>query len=173
VDILHQQFGIAQGMMTTIHAYTNDQSLMDTAHDDPYRGRAAALSMIPSNTGAAQAVGLVLPELAGRLDGMAIRVPTANVSMIDFHCVLKEEATAEAVNLAMKHAAEGQLQGVLAWNDKPLVSVDFCHHPASSIFDAGHTKAIGKQLKVMAWYDNEWGFANRLLDVCDYLQQWY
>jgi glyceraldehyde 3-phosphate dehydrogenase len=167
--VLQREFGIESGQMTTIHAYTNDQHLVDTAVDDLYRGRAGALSMIPTKTGAAEAVGLVLPELAGRFAGMAVRVPTADVSLIDLHCILSRAADKETINAAMQAAADSDLKGVLAYNDEPLVSIDFCHHPASSIFDAPHTKVLGRQTKVMAWYDNEWGFSQRMVDVAGYL----
>ncbi len=168
--ILQREFGIIGGQMTTIHAYTNDQHLVDTAVDDLYRGRAGAMSMIPTKTGAAEAVGLVLPELAGRFSGMAVRVPTPDVSIVDLHCILEKTATREAINAVMADAAAGALRGVLAYNEEPLVSVDFCHNPASSIFDAMHTRVLGAQTKVMAWYDNEWGFSQRMVDVALYLQ---
>ncbi len=163
--VLQREFGIESGQMTTIHAYTNDQHLVDTAVDDLYRGRAGAMSMIPTKTGAAEAVGLVLPELAGRFAGMAVRVPTPDVSLIDLHCLLKRPADKTAINQAMAEAAAGELKGILAYNEEPLVSIDFCHNPASSIFDAKHTSVIGNQTKIMAWYDNEWGFANRMVDL--------
>ena len=165
VKVLNDAFGLEQAQMTTIHAYTNDQSLIDKAHSDPYRARAAASNMIPTKTGAAGAVGLVLPELAGRLDGMAVRVPTINVSMVDLHAVLSREATVEEINETMRNASNAQLAGILDYNEEPMVSVDFNHNPASSIFDATQTRVIGKQIKVIAWYDNEWGFTNRMLDV--------
>lgn len=161
---LHREFGIEQGLMTTIHAYTNDQNLSDVYHSDPYRARSATQSMIPSKTGAAEAVGLVLPELAGKLTGMAVRVPVINVSLVDLTLLVSRETTAEAVNELMKHASAGSK--VLGYNSLPLVSCDFNHNPLSSIFDANHTKVSGKMLKVMAWYDNEWGFSNRMLDTC-------
>ena len=167
--ILQREFGIASGQMTTIHAYTNDQHLVDTAVDDLYRGRAGAMSMIPTKTGAAEAVGLVLPELAGRFSGMAVRVPTPDVSLVDLHCILNQSATREAINQAMQNAAANELRGVLAYNEEPLVSVDFCHNPASSIFDAMHTNVLDKQTKIMAWYDNEWGFSQRMVDVALHL----
>ena len=163
-QVLHRELGIEQGLMTTIHAYTNDQSLTDVYHSDPYRARAATQSMIPSKTGAAEAVGLVLPELAGKLTGMAVRVPVINVSLVDLTVTLARETTAEEVNALLKEASRGSK--VLGYNDLPLVSCDFNHNPLSSIFDANHTKASGKLLKVMAWYDNEWGFSNRMLDNC-------
>ncbi len=167
--VLDDEFGIVQGMMTTIHAYTNDQHLVDQAPGDYYRSRSAALSMIPTTTGAAAAVGLVLPQLAGKLDGMAVRVPTANVSAVDLHCVLAKPATEQAVNQVMARAAEEELSGILIYNERPLVSVDMNHCSASSIFDANHTRLIGNQLKVLSWYDNEWGFSNRMLDMAQLL----
>ncbi len=163
--VLDENWGIESGIMTTVHSYTNDQHLVDQAPGDFYRSRSAAMSMIPTTTGAASAVGLVLPQLKGKLHGMAIRVPTANVSVVDLHCVLKRDATVSAVNLAMKEAAEGELSEIMKYNTKPLVSVDFNHQPASSTFDANHTMIVGRQLKVMSWYDNEWGFSHRMLDT--------
>jgi len=163
--VLQREFGIESGQMTTVHAYTADQRLVDGSKDDFYRGRAAALSMIPTRTGAAKAIGLVLPELDGRFCGMAVRIPTPDVSLVDLHCLLMRTADRKAINDAMRSAADGDLRGVLAYNDEPLVSVDFLRHPASSIVDANHTAALGRQIKVMAWYDNEWGFALRMLDV--------
>ena len=164
--VLHQNFGIEKGFMTTIHAYTGDQRTVDTLHKDPRRARAAAVSMIPTSTGAARAVGLVLPELAGKLDGVAIRVPTPNVSLVDLKVNLKKKADVEAINQAMAKAASGKLKGVLAVNDEPLVSVDFNHHPASSIFDMDGTKVLeGDFVRVMTWYDNEWGFSCRMSDT--------
>ncbi|WP_010483380.1 type I glyceraldehyde-3-phosphate dehydrogenase [Pseudomonas sp. S9] len=162
--VLHRELGIEQGLMTTIHAYTNDQNLSDVYHSDPYRARSATQSMIPSKTGAAEAVGLVLPELAGKLTGMAVRVPVINVSLVDLTLTLSRETSAETVNALMKNASENST--VLGYNSLPLVSCDFNHNPLSSIFDANHTKVSGKMLKVMAWYDNEWGFSNRMLDTC-------
>ncbi len=163
--VLNDQLGIEQGAMTTIHAYTNDQNLHDVYHQDVYRARSATQSMIPSKTGAAQAVGLVLPELDGKLDGMAVRIPTANVSLVDFHFIVKQGTSIDEVNAAIKSAAEaGPMQGVLRYSEEPLVSVDFNHDPASSTFDSTQTRVNGKMVKVMAWYDNEWGFSNRMLD---------
>lgn len=167
--VLHEGIGIEQGFMTTIHAYTNAQALLDKASGDFYRSRTAALSMVPTKTGAAAAVGLVLPELEGKLDGMAVRVPTANVSLIDCQFILKRESSVEEVNELMRAAAAGTLQGVLAVNDRPLVSVDFNHNAHSSIFDATQTRVQGRHVKLMSWYDNEWGFANRMLDTAAYL----
>ncbi len=163
-QVLHRELGIESGLMTTIHAYTNDQNLIDVYHTDPYRARSATQSMIPSKTGAAEAVGLVLPELAGKLTGMAVRVPVINVSLVDLTVQLTREASAEEVNALMKEAS--QHSKVLGYNTLPLVSHDFNHNPLSSIFDANHTKSSGKLLKVLAWYDNEWAFSNRMLDNC-------
>jgi glyceraldehyde 3-phosphate dehydrogenase len=150
--------------MTTIHAFTNDQNLHDVYHSDIYRARAAGSSMIPTKTGAAQAVGLVLPELAGKLDGMAVRVPTANVSLVDFNFIASRDTSIDEVNRLMKAAAKIHMPGVLEYNEQPLVSIDFNHQPASSTFDATQTRVNGRMVKVMAWYDNEWGFSNRMLD---------
>ncbi|WP_213879198.1 type I glyceraldehyde-3-phosphate dehydrogenase [Pseudomonas sp. dw_358] len=163
-QVLHRELGIEQGLMTTIHAYTNDQVLTDMYHSDPFRARSATQSMIPSKTGAAEAVGLVLPELAGKLTGMAVRVPVINVSLVDLTLNVSKEVSAAEVNALLKAASEGSK--VLGYNTLPLVSIDFNHNPLSSIFDANHTKTNGKMLKVMAWYDNEWGFSNRMLDNC-------
>ncbi|MEO2279228.1 type I glyceraldehyde-3-phosphate dehydrogenase [Pseudoalteromonas pernae] len=161
---LNDAIGIEQGSMTTIHAYTNDQNLSDVYHSDLYRARSATQSMIPTKTGAAKAVGLVLPELAGKLDGMAVRVPTINVSLVDLTFIAKRDTTAQEVNEVVKAAAQGAMSEVLAYNELPLVSIDFNHNPASSVFDSTQTKVDGKLVKVMAWYDNEWGFSNRMLD---------
>jgi glyceraldehyde 3-phosphate dehydrogenase len=164
--VLQKLVGIRHGYMTTIHGYTGDQRLVDTLHSDPHRARAAAVSMIPTSTGAARAVGLVLPELAGKLDGTAIRVPVVNVSLVDFTFVARRKTTADEINQAMTKAAKGALNGVLDINDQPLVSVDFNHSPASSTFDTGGTQVIdGTLCRVLAWYDNEWGFSNRMLDT--------
>ena len=163
-QVLHRHFGIEAGTMTTIHSYTNDQHILDLAHPkDMYRGRAAALSMIPTATGAAKAIGLVLPELEGRLAGMAVRVPTPNVSLVDLTVQVTKPVTREAVNEAMRAAANASK--VLRYVDSPLVSVDFNHDPASSSFDSNHTLVKGQMVKVMAWYDNEWGFSCRMLDT--------
>ena len=163
---LHEKIGIVQGLMTTVHAYTNDQVLTDVYHEDLRRARAATMSMIPTKTGAAAAVGLVLPELNGKLDGFAIRVPTINVSIVDLTFTAARATSVEEVNAAMKAAAEGDLKGILEYSTGPLVSVDFNHNPASSIFDATLTKVTGGTLvKALAWYDNEWGFSNRMLDA--------
>ena len=165
-QVLDKNFGIARGYMTTVHAFTGDQRTVDTLHSDPRRARAASLSMIPTSTGAAKAVGLVLPQLAGKLDGTAVRVPTPNVSMIDLVFEAKKKTTIEAVNAAMIKAANGALKGVLGICDEPLVSIDFNHNPASSTFDVTQTQIVdGKLVRVLSWYDNEWGFANRMSDT--------
>lgn len=167
---LNDAIGIEHGIMTTIHAYTNDQVLTDVFHKDLRRARSATMSMIPTKTGAAAAVGLVLPELAGRLDGFAVRVPTINVSMVDLSFVAKRETTVEEVNEIVKAASVGPMAGVLAYSDGPLVSIDFNHDPASSSFDATLTKVMqGTLVKVCSWYDNEWGFSNRMLDTAQAL----
>jgi len=164
--VLHEAFGIRRGLMTTIHSYTNDQRILDLPHKDLRRARAAALSMIPTTTGAARAVGEVLPELKGRLDGIAVRVPTANVSLVDLVAELDKKVTEAEVNAAMKAAAEGPLRGILAYCEEPLVSVDFNGNPHSSIFDATLTKVMtGSFVKVFSWYDNEWAFSKRMGDV--------
>ncbi|WP_323845144.1 type I glyceraldehyde-3-phosphate dehydrogenase [Microbulbifer magnicolonia] len=160
---LHRALGIERGFMTTVHAYTNDQNTQDAVHADIYRARAAADNMIPTKTGAAAAVGLVLPELKGKLDGMAVRVPVSNVSLVDCQFIASRETSAEEVNRIMQEAAEAS--GVLTYCDQPLVSVDFNHTTASSHFDANHTRVNGNLVKVMAWYDNEWGFSHRMLDT--------
>ena len=163
--VLHEAVGIEQGLMTTIHAYTNDQVLSDVFHKDLRRARSATQSMIPTKTGAAAAVGLVLPELNGRLDGFSIRVPTINVSVVDLSFISSRQTSVEELNDAVRAAAEGELEGVLAYNDEPLVSIDFNHDPASSVFDANLTKVSGNLVKICSWYDNEWGFSNRMLDT--------
>ncbi|WP_322866147.1 type I glyceraldehyde-3-phosphate dehydrogenase [Aquicoccus sp. G2-2] len=164
--VLNDTFGIESGIMTTIHAYTGDQPTLDRRHKDLYRARAAAMSMIPTSTGAAKALGEVLPELAGKLDGSAIRVPTPNVSAVDLTFTAGKDVTVDAVNAAMQKAAEGALKGILAYEPAPLVSVDFNHSPESSIFAPAQTKVMGKRLvRVLAWYDNEWGFSCRMADV--------
>lgn len=163
--ILNESIGINEGIMTTIHAYTNDQHLTDAYSNDIYRARAAALSMIPTRTGAAEAVGIVMPELKGKLTGMAVRVPTANVSLVDLCFTPGRPTSVEEINQLMQNASVGSLKGVLEYNERPLVSVDFNHHPASSIFDSTQTQIIGGLVKVFAWYDNEWGFSNRMLDT--------
>src|SRR3990172_3076744 len=164
--VLNDAIGLVSGLMTTIHAYTNDQVLTDVYHEDLRRARSATMSMIPTKTGAAAAVGLVLPELNGKLDGYAIRVPTINVSVVDLSFVARRATSAEEINQVMKEAAAGSLKGILAYNQDPLVSVDFNHNPHSSIFDSTLTKVSGGTLvKVSSWYDNEWGFSNRMLDT--------
>ncbi|MEQ8825867.1 MAG: type I glyceraldehyde-3-phosphate dehydrogenase [Filomicrobium sp.] len=164
--VLNDFVGIDKGFMTTIHSYTGDQPTLDTMHKDLYRARAAAMSMIPTSTGAAKAVGLVLPELSGRLDGVAIRVPTPNVSVIDFKFVAKRETTVDEVNAAIKAAADGPLKGVLGYTDDPNVSTDFNHNPYSSVFHMDQTKVMdGTLVRILSWYDNEWGFSNRMSDT--------
>ena len=164
--VLHDAVGIEHGLMTTIHAYTNDQVLTDVLHSDLRRARSATMSQIPTSTGAAAAVGMVLPELNGKLDGFSMRVPTINVSVVDLTFQASRATTVEEVNAAIKAAADGSLKGVLGYNDEPLVSIDFNHDPRSSIFDAGLTKVMeGNMVKVLSWYDNEWGFSCRMLDT--------
>jgi len=164
--VLHDAVGIEKGFMTTIHSYTNDQPTLDQMHKDLYRARAAALNMIPTSTGAAKAVGLVLPDLNGKLDGSSIRVPTPNVSVVDFKFVAKKNTTKEEINAAIKAAADGPLKGVLGYTDQPNVSTDFNHDPHSSIFHLDQTKVIeGNLVRVLSWYDNEWGFSNRMADT--------
>ena len=166
VKPLHEKIGVESGLMTTIHAYTNDQVLTDVYHKDLRRARSATMSMIPTKTGAAAAVGLVLPALNGKLDGLAVRVPTINVSMVDLTFLASRPTDKKEITAILKEAAAGELKGVLEVNEEPLVSIDFNHNPASSIFEASETKVIGGMLvKVMAWYDNEWGFSNRMLDT--------
>ena len=166
VKPLHEKIGVEHGIMTTIHAYTNDQVLTDVFHSDLRRARSATMSQIPTKTGAAAAVGLVLPELNGLLDGFSMRVPTINVSAVDLTFVASRETSVDEINEVMKEASEGDLKGVLAYNDEPLVSIDFNHDPASSTYDAGLTKVMqGTLVKVCSWYDNEWGFSNRMLDT--------
>ena len=164
--VLHDKFGIARGLVTTIHAYTNDQCILDFPHKDLRRARAAAISMIPTKTGAAKAIGLVMPDLKGKMDGMAIRVPTPNVSLVDLVVELKTDATVEAVNGALKAAAEGPMKGILVYCDEPLVSIDFNHCSASSSVDALSTKVLeGRMVKVLSWYDNEWGYSCRTIEL--------
>jgi glyceraldehyde 3-phosphate dehydrogenase len=166
VKPLHDAIGVTTGLMTTIHSYTNDQVLTDVFHEDLRRARSATMSMIPTKTGAAAAVGLVLPELNGKLDGFAIRVPTINVSLVDLSFIAARDTSVDEVNSVMqKAAAEGPLKGILGYNKAPLVSIDFNHDPRSSVFDATLTKVSGRLVKVSSWYDNEWGFSNRMLDV--------
>ncbi len=164
--VLHEKIGIERGLMTTIHSYTNDQKILDQIHSDPRRARAAAMNMIPTSTGAAVAVGLVLPDLKGKLDGSSIRVPTPNVSVVDLTFTPARDTTAEEVNALLKEAAEGELKGVLAYTEEPLVSIDFNHDPASSTVDSLETAVLeGKLVRVLSWYDNEWGFSNRMVDT--------
>jgi glyceraldehyde 3-phosphate dehydrogenase len=164
--VLHDLVGIKSGFMTTIHAYTNDQNVLDQAHKDMRRARAAALNMIPTSTGAAAAVGLVLPELKGKLDGTAIRVPTPNVSVVDLKLIPGRETSVDEINKAMEHAAAQQLKGILGVTNEPLVSTDFNHNPMSSTFDLTQTQIVdGRLVRVLAWYDNEWGFSNRMADT--------
>ena len=169
VKVLHDTFGIANGIMTTIHSYTNDQVVLDAPHKDLRRARAAALSMIPSSTGAAKALKLVIPEMAGKLDGFAIRVPTPNVSVVDLTFTAEKAISVESINAAVKAAAEGPLKGILGYTEEELVSSDFKGNPLSSIFDSKLTKAIGNTGKVIAWYDNEWGYSNRVRDLILFL----
>ncbi len=164
VKPLHDAIGIEKGLMTTIHAYTNDQNLSDVYHKDIYRARSATMSMIPTKTGAAAAIGLVIPELNGKLDGFAVRVPTINVSLVDFTFTASRETTAQEVNDIMREASHGALKQVLSYTEAPLVSVDFNHTPYSSNFDSSHTRVYGNLVKILSWYDNEWGFSNRMLD---------
>ncbi|MFA7685421.1 MAG: type I glyceraldehyde-3-phosphate dehydrogenase [Candidatus Gracilibacteria bacterium] len=166
VKVLNDNFGIEKGLMTTIHAYTNDQHILDLPHKDLRRARAAALSMIPTSTGAAKAIGLVLPELNGKLNGLSIRVPTPTVSIVDLVCTVKNSTTAEAINTKLKEAAEGAMKGILGYCEAPLVSIDFKGNPLSSIIDSQSTQVIdGTLVKVMSWYDNEWGYSNRIVDL--------
>ncbi|MFL6091202.1 MAG: type I glyceraldehyde-3-phosphate dehydrogenase, partial [Aeromicrobium sp.] len=167
--VLNDAIGIDSGQMTTIHAYTQDQNLQDAPHSDPRRARAAALNIVPTSTGAAKAIGLVLPELKGKLDGYALRVPVPTGSITDLTFKASRETTIEEVNGAIKAAAEGPLKGILVYSEAPLVSTDIVSDPASSIFDAPLTKVIGDQVKVSSWYDNEWGYSNRLLDLVAYV----
>ncbi|KQN77279.1 type I glyceraldehyde-3-phosphate dehydrogenase [Devosia sp. BK] len=164
--VLHKEFGIEKGMMTTIHSYTGDQPTLDTMHKDLYRGRAAALSQIPTSTGAAKAIGLVLPELKGKLDGVSIRVPTPNVSCVDFKFIAKRNVTSEEINAMVKKYADGELKGVLGYTEQPNVSIDFNHDPHSSTMALDQTKVMdGNFVSVLSWYDNEWGFSNRMADT--------
>ncbi|MCX5680013.1 MAG: type I glyceraldehyde-3-phosphate dehydrogenase [Candidatus Omnitrophica bacterium] len=168
--IINDKWGIDKGLMTTIHAYTNDQHVQDLPHSDMRRARAAAVSMIPTSTGAAKAIGLVIPELKGKLDGFAIRVPVVNVSVVDLTCALKKDATVDDINKALKEASQGKMKGILDYTDEDVVSVDFNHYPASSTVDSKMTKMIGSNfLKVLAWYDNEWGYSCRVVDLIEYM----
>ena len=170
VKVIHETFGIEKGSMTTIHSYTNDQNVLDFPHKDLLRARAAALNMIPTSTGAAKAIGLVMPELKGKLDGYSMRVPTPDVSAVDFVCILKKPATGEEVNAALKKAAEGSMKGILGYTEDPVVSTDLLHNDNSSIVDAQMTKVLdGNLLKVLAWYDNEWGYSMRVVDLIEFL----
>jgi len=164
--VLHQRFGITMGIMTTIHSYTNDQVILDLPHKDLRRGRAAALSMIPTSTGAAQAVGLVLPELKGKFDGISVRVPTPNVSLVDLTIHTDKPTSVEEINQVLREAADGELKGILAYSDEELVSIDFNHNANSSIVDTTFTRSVNPHMhKVLSWYDNEWGYSNRILDL--------
>ena len=170
--VIHENFGIIHGQMTTVHSYTNDQRILDLVHSDLRRARSAAISIIPSSTGAAKAIGLVLPELNKKLDGFALRVPTPNVSVVDLVCEVQKETSVEEVNGALKKEAEGKLKGILEYCDEPLVSIDFKGNPRSSIVDSALTKVIDKKsVKVVAWYDNEWGYSNRCVDLSVYIGQ--
>ncbi|MBI9053879.1 MAG: type I glyceraldehyde-3-phosphate dehydrogenase [Bacteroidales bacterium] len=169
VKVLHDNFGLENGFMTTVHSYTNDQMILDAPHSDLRRARSAAVSQIPTTTGAASAVGKILPELKGKLDGMAIRVPTPTGSLVDLVANLKREVTIEEVNAAMKKAAEGPMKGILEYTEDPIVSVDIIQNPHSSIFDALSTMVLGKTVKVLSWYDNEWGYSSRVVDLIEKL----
>jgi len=163
--VLHENFGIESGFMNTVHSYTNDQMVLDAPHSDLRRARTAAVSMIPTTTGAAKAVGKVIPELAGKIDGMAVRVPTPTGSLVDLVVNLTKEATKEEINAAVKKAAEGPMKGIVEYCEDPIVSIDIVHNPHSSIFDADSTMVIGKMVKILSWYDNEWGYSNRVVDL--------
>jgi glyceraldehyde 3-phosphate dehydrogenase len=168
--VLLDNFGVRNGLMTTIHAYTNDQRILDLPHKDLRRARAGALSMIPTTTGAAEAVGLVLPQLKGKLTGISVRVPTPDVSLVDFTALLEKDTTVEEVNAAFKKSAEGDLRGILAYSEDPVVSIDFLKDSHSAIVDAPFTRLVDKRtVKVLAWYDNEWGYSTRLLELCEYV----
>ncbi len=170
VKVLLDNFGVQSGLMTTIHSYTNDQRILDLPHKDLRRARAAALSMIPTTTGAAEAVGQVLPQLKGKLTGISVRVPTPDVSLVDFTAVLQKDTSVEEVNAALKKAAEGDLRGILGYSDDPVVSIDFLKDSRSAIVDGPFTRLVDKRtVKVLAWYDNEWGYSTRLLEVCEYV----
>ncbi len=172
VKVIHEEFGIEKGFMTTIHAYTNDQKILDAPHKDLRRARAAAVSQIPTTTGAAKAVGLVMPELKGKIDGISIRVPTPDVSLVDLVALMKKDATEKTINAALKAAAEGKLKGILQYTEEPLVSIDFLHNPHSAIVDGLSTKVVaGNMVKVLAWYDNEWGYSCRLRDLIVYISR--
>lgn len=170
--VLNDVFGIKRGLMTTVHAYTGDQRIQDTAHSDLRRARAGAMSMIPTSTGAAKAISLVIPELKGKMDGFAIRVPTPDVSVVDLTCELEKNVTAEEVNAAFKAASEGELKGILGYSEEPLVSIDFCHDARSSIVDAKNTKVMdGNFVKILSWYDNEWAYSNRVVDLAKFMAE--
>lgn len=170
--VVHERFGIVKGLMTTVHSYTNDQRILDLAHKDLRRARAAALSIVPTTTGAARAIGLVIPELKGKLNGMAIRVPTPNVSLVDLVAEVKQPATVEEINFAVKEASEGPMKGIIEYCDEPLVSKDFNGNPSSCIFDALSTMVVERNMvKVVGWYDNEWGYSSRVVDVVALLGQ--
>ena len=170
VSVLHKTIGINSGYMTTIHSFTGDQRIVDTLHKDLYRASAASNSMIPTSTGAARAVGLVLPELKGKLDGTAIRVPTVNVSLIDFAFITKRNTSAKEINSSIKKATKNEFKNIIDINSEPLVSIDFCHNAHSSIFDTSQTSVVDKRFcRILSWYDNEWGFSNRMLDTASYL----
>ncbi len=170
--VLHDHFTIKKGLMTTVHSYTNDQKLLDLPHSDLRRARAAAMSIIPTSTGAAKAIGLVLPELKGKLDGLALRVPTPNVSIVDLVAEVEKPATKEAINAAMKEAAEGRMKGILQYSDEPLVSIDFRRNSHSSILDAEYTNVLeGNMVKLLSWYDNEWGYSCRVVDLMRFIAE--
>lgn len=169
VSVLHKNFGVREGFMTTVHAYTSDQRILDAPHKDLRRARAAAASIIPTSTGAAKAIGLVMPELAGKLDGVALRVPVTDGSIVDLNVYLEKDVSAEEINRAMKEAAEGELKGILEYSSDPLVSADIIGNPHSCIFDSLSTMKIGRFYKVFGWYDNEWGYSNRLVDLINYI----
>jgi glyceraldehyde 3-phosphate dehydrogenase len=169
VKVLLDEFGWKRGLMTTVHAYTNDQQILDLPHKDLRRARAAAMSIIPTTTGAAKATGLVIPEVKGRIDGVAMRVPTPDVSIVDLTAELEKDVTAQQVNDALRAAAEGRMKGILAFEEEELVSVDYTGHPASSIVDAPSTNVLAGMVKVMAWYDNEWGYSNRCVDLARFI----
>jgi glyceraldehyde 3-phosphate dehydrogenase len=170
VKVLHDRFGVLKGSMTTVHSYTNDQNVLDFPHKDLRRARAAAINIIPTTTGAAKAIGLVIPELKGKLDGYALRVPTPNVSVVDLVAVVSRNTTTEEVNAALKAAAEGPLKGILAYTEDPVVSSDLMHNPHSSIVDAQLTKVLdGNLVKAVSWYDNEWGYSCRIVDLIEFL----
>jgi len=170
--VIHEKFGIKKGIMTTIHSFTNDQRILDLPHKDLRRARAASLSMIPTSTGAAKAVGLVLPELKGKFDGISVRVPTSNVSLVDLVVETEKPATVEEINQAIRDAANGPMKGILAYSDEELVSVDFKGNPASSIVDTGYTRSVDPHMhKILSWYDNEWGYSKRVLDLCEYIDE--